>query len=135
MKNAFNTGLLNESKNFGYINSYILCLNDKINEYDFPEADAEWLHFVSGNRDQKLFRKVISEFEKYNVIGGKIANDKTAATLNQYTNGTFGAPGDKTADDIAIKLLLPNRLDNQYCFRTADAIACLYFQNAEGVYI
>ena len=133
VKNALNIGRLEEAREFGYINSYELCLADKINEYDFQEADVEWLHFVAGNRSQELFGDLIKNFEKYNVIGGKIANDRTAATLNQYLNGTFGTPGDKAADDITISLLLPNRLENQYCFRNADAIECLHFQNAEEV--
>ena len=133
VKNAFNIGRLEEAREFGYINSYELCFYERINEYDFQEADVEWLHFVAGNRSQELFGDLIKEFEKYNVIGGKIANDRTAATLNQYLNGTFGTPGDKAADDIAISLLLPNRLENQYCIRNADAIGCLRFQKAEEV--
>ena len=95
----------------------------------------EWLHFVAGNRDQSLFRDMIRQFEKYNVIGGKIANDRTAATLNQYVNGVFGTPGDKEADEITIRLLLPNRLEDQYCFRNDEAISCLRFQNAEVVQV
>ena len=135
VKNAFNVGTIKETVKFGYVNSYKYLTNDKINEFDFEDANVEWLHFVAGNRDQSLFRDMIRQFEKYNVIGGKIANDRTAATLNQYVNGVFGTPGDKEADEITIRLLLPNRLEDQYCFRNDEAISCLRFQNAEVVQV
>ena len=133
VKNAVNLGTLKEARKFGYINAYKLHMRKIINEYDFQSADVDWLHFVAGNRDRRLFSDLITKFEKYNVVGGKIANDRTAATLSQYINGIFGIPGDETADDIAIRLLLPNRLEDQYCFRSEEAIECLQFLNAEEV--
>ena len=69
------------------------------------------------------------------MVGGKIANERTAATLSQYVNGIFGNPGEAEADEIAIKLLMPNRLEDQYCFWDDEAIACLHFQNAEEAFI
>ena len=133
VKNAVNVGTLKEEVQVGFVNAYRLELANVINEFDFQEADVNWLHFVAGNRDEELFRDLLEEFSKYNVIGGKIANDRTAATLSQYVNGTFGNPGDIEADEIAIKLLLPNRLEDQYCFRNDEATACLHFKNAEEV--
>lgn len=133
VKNAVNIGILKEEIQTGFVNSYRFEQKNIIYEFDFREADVDWLHFVAGNRDKELFRELIDEFSKYNVVGGKVANDRTAATLSQYVNGTFGIPGDKDADEIAIKLLLPNRLENQYCFRNEEAISCLRFQNAEEV--
>lgn len=37
------------------------------------------------------------------------------------------------ADDFCIKQLLPNKLKDQYCFKSEDAIECLKF--VEGVKI
>lgn len=133
VKNATNIGTLREEIQTGFVNSYKFELRNVINEFDFPEADVSWLHFVAGNRDKELFSDLIEKFSKYNVVGGKIANDRTAVTLSQYVNGTFGNPGDKEADEIAIKLLIPNKLENQYCFRTSEAISCLHFQKAEEI--
>ena len=135
VKNAVNVGTLKEEIHTGFVNSYRFELSDIINEFDFHEADVNWLHFVAGNRDEELFRELTQDFSKYNVVGGKIANDRTAATLSQYVNGIFGNPGEPEADEIAIKLLLPNRLEDQYCFRSGEAISCLHFQNAEEVTI
>ena len=54
---------------------------------------------------------------------GKIADDQTAHTLQQYIGGVdFGIPGTPKADKIAIEKLLPNRLKDQFCFRTQDAV-------------
>ena len=46
----------------------------------------------------------------------KIANDRTALTLQLYTTGGYGEPGSEQADSIAITTLLPNRLEDQFCF-------------------
>ena len=55
--------------------------------------------------------------------GGKIADDQTAHTLQQYIGGVdFGIPGTPKADKIAIEKLLPNRLKDHFCFRTQDAV-------------
>lgn len=53
---------------------------------------------------------------------GKIANDKTAHTLQLYVTGAFGEPGTETADATAVSLLLSNRLADQYCFKVQTAI-------------
>ena len=51
------------------------------------------------------------------------AIDQTAHTLQQYIGGVdFGIPGTPKADKIAIEKLLPNRLKDQFCFRTHDAV-------------
>ena len=38
-----------------------------------------------------------------------------------------GIPGSERADRIAIELLEPERLKDQFCFRTSDAVASLEF--------
>ena len=49
------------------------------------------------------------------------------ATLTAYLAGAFGTAGDKVADDFCIRQLLPNKLKDQYCFKTEAAIECLKF--------
>ena len=61
------------------------------------------------------------------IIGGKVADDQTAVTLNNYVSGAYGEPGSDRADRIAIEFLEPERLKDQFCFRTPDAVASLEF--------
>ena len=101
----------------------------------FEEPDSEWLHFVASNRDANLFPELRERYAKIDVIVGKIANDQTAVTLNNYLAGAYGKPGDKQADRIAVELLEPNRLKDQFCFRTDAAVASLRFvRNARYEY-
>ena len=46
-----------------------------------------------------------------------------AGILFNYIQGS----GDKEADDFCIRQLLPNKLKDQYCFKTEAAIKCLKF--------
>ena len=101
----------------------------------FEKADVDWLHCIAAHRKKKLFVEVEREMEKYDVIAGKIADDATNATLTAYLAGAFGTAGDKDADDFCIKQLLPNKLKNQYCFKTKAAIECLKFMKGEKVWL
>ena len=65
----------------------------------------------------------------------KNADDATNATLTAYLAGAFGVAGDKEADDFCIKRLLPNKLKNQYCFKTETAIECLKFVESEKIWL
>lgn len=64
-----------------------------------------------------------------------IANDNTNATITAYMAGAFGKAGSESADNICISLLLPERLQNQFCFRTNEALACLTFVESGQVWI
>lgn len=41
----------------------------------------------------------------------------------------------KIADDFCIKQLLPNKLKDQYCFKTNSAIECLKFIESEKIWL
>lgn len=97
----------------------------------FEEADAEWLHFAACNRNKDLFPELRRKFAMVDIIGGKVADDQTAITLNNYVSGTYGPPGTERADRITIELLEPERLKDQFCFRTEDAIHSLQFVGSE----
>ncbi len=70
---------------------------------------------------------------RYDVISGKIANDQTNATIVAYMGGIFGVPGSDVADETCIRLLIPERLHDQHCFRTEKALASLVFEGSESV--
>lgn len=97
----------------------------------FESADEKWLHFVSANRRKELFPSLVDEYRRFDVIVGKIANDQTARTLQLYVTEGFGIPGTPAADQLAISALLPNRLSNQFCFRSEGALAHLVFEGSD----
>ncbi len=111
----------------GIVSVFEFRPNPKLAIRYFDEADAEWLHFVARNRDADLFPELRERHAKIDVVGGKIANDQTAVTLNNYLAGAYGKPGAEQADRIAVELLEPNRLNDQFCFRTDAAIVSLRF--------
>ena len=41
----------------------------------------------------------------------------------------------KLADDICIGLLLPERLQDQFCFRTEKGLKCLSFIESEQIWM
>ena len=112
---------------FGYVSTYKLKSIENLNIKYFNEADAEWLHFVVANRDDSLFDNLLEKYNIYNVFAGKIANDRTAATLQTYISGLYGDIGSESADNTAIKILLPQKLENQFCFKTSEAVASLEY--------
>ncbi|MBU5479681.1 DUF3990 domain-containing protein [Blautia sp. MSJ-19] len=69
------------------------------------------------------------------IATGKIADDATNATLTAYLAGAFGTAGDEEADDFCIRQLLPNKLKDQYCFKTEAAIDCLKFVKGEKIWL
>jgi hypothetical protein len=69
----------------------------------------------------------------YDVISGKIANDNTNATILAYMGNVYGSMGSEQADAICISLLLPERLQDQFCFRSANALSKLEFVKSESV--
>ena len=73
--------------------------------------------------------------KKYDIIGGKIANDNTNATIAAYIALAYGDIGTQTADDMCIGLLLPERLSDQFCFKTDDALNSLSFAESECIWI
>ena len=112
---------------FGYVSIYKLKSISNLNVKYFEDANAEWLHFVVANRDASLFENLLDKYDNYNVFAGKIANDRTAVTLQAYISGLYGDVGSESADNTAIRILLPQKLENQYCFKTIDAIGCLEY--------
>lgn len=69
-----------------------------------------------------LLSKEIFEGE---IIIGKIANDTTNPVITAYLNELYGEITDEEAARMAISLLLPHRLKNQYCFLSQRAVSCL----------
>lgn len=128
---AIAAGKIEKGQDYGYISTFEIRLSKELKVHIFEEAAVDWLHCIAAHRKKKFFAEVESEMAKYDIIVGKIADDATNATLTAYLGGAFGTVGDKETDDFCIKQLLPNKLKDQYCFKTKDAIKCLKFVEGE----
>lgn len=130
---AIAAGKIIEGQGYGFISVFEVSLSKDLKIKMFHEADMDWLHCVAAHRKKKLFVEIEYEMSGYDVIAGKIADDATNATLTAYIGGAFGKAGDTETDDFCIKRLLPNKLKDQYCFKTVAAIQCLKFVGAEKI--
>lgn len=111
----------------GEISVYRFHFNPNLLIHSFQSANPEQLHFVSANRNRFLFSELLKKYQTTDIIVGKIADDRTARILQQYIGEYYGKPGLPATDDAVIQTLLPNRLQDQFCFRTKDAINSLEF--------
>ncbi len=129
IRKAKRHGIISESMKEadGQVSIYKFEPNPNLFIHIFNEADEEWLHFAACNRSRELFPDLWRKYALVDIIGGKVADDQTAITLNNYVSGTYGVPGTERADRTTIDLLEPERLKDQFCFRTIDAIHALHF--------
>ena len=132
---AFANGSIKENQDYGYLSIFQLRPSPELSTYAFDDANVEWLHCVAAHRKRLLFLDVEDTMAKYDTIAGKIADDATNATLAAYLVGAFGIAGSKEADDFCIKQLLPNKLKDQYCFKTTAALDCLHFVESEKIWL
>lgn len=89
----------------------------ELNVLTFPSANKEWLNCVAGYRSGK------EPSAEYDIIIGAVANDQTFRTINLYID-------EYLSEDMAIKLLLPQKLKGQYAFKTQKALDILRFKEA-----
>ncbi|GFI01650.1 MAG: DUF3990 domain-containing protein [Lachnospiraceae bacterium] len=135
VRKAIKKGTIDTDQKHGMVSVFRTRFVEKLLVQSYSAADAQWLHCVVGHRRRNTFSNIISELESYDVIAGKIANDSTNATITTYMAGAFGVIGTKSADDICIGLLLPERLQNQFCFRTNKALDSLVFEESEKIWL
>lgn len=83
----------------------------------FPKPDADWLRFVSRNRNERI------DDSGFDVVAGPVANDNTMPVLNLYFAGAY-------TEEEALRRLLPQRLRDQYAMKTEAALSVLSFKEA-----
>lgn len=83
----------------------------------FPGPDRSWLRYVVANRLEQ------PHTPDYDLVCGPVANDQTLRVLNDFMNGYL-------TENIALQLLLPQRLKDQFAFKTDRALRWLHFQEA-----
>lgn len=86
----------------------------------FEGPTVEWLRFVSKHRNEGY------DESSADVVSGPVANDNTMPVLNLYFKGSY-------TEEEALKRLLPQRLRDQYAFKTSRAIGALRFIREECV--
>lgn len=126
---------IKDEQSFGFISIFRLISAETLNTYVFENADADWLHCVAAHRKKTLFDDLEKNMIGVDIIAGKIANDATNTILAAYIGGAYGTAGSREADEFCIRQLLPNKLQNQYCFRTDAALRRLDFIRSEKVWL
>ena len=120
----------------GYISTYLF---DKeiidLSIFEFNNANREWLHCVACHRKSSLIIDTSKNWNEYDIIVGKITNDTTNQVLTAYINGLYGEVGSDFADETSIRLLLPNKLSDQICFKSTKSINSLKFLESKVINI
>lgn len=130
---AKSKGLISNSEKNAYISVFKLTDTRTLKSFCFETADIEWLHCIVAHRRSSAFENVKKSMQNYDVISGKIANDDTNTTIVAYMGNVFGTMGSEQADKMCISLLLPERLQDQFCFRTKIALSALEYLESERV--
>ena len=83
----------------------------------FAAPDKDWLRYIASNRTGKV------GLDEFDLVIGPVANDQAIRTINSYLKGHY-------PEHIAIELLLPQKLKDQYTFKTEKALELLHFKKA-----
>ncbi len=86
----------------------------------FESADIDWLNYVSKNRTDEYFS------DTFDIVIGPVANDQAFRTVNNYLKGYF-------SQEIALELLLPQKLKDQYAFKSKKALSHLKFKEVRSL--
>lgn len=84
----------------------------------FDTANEDWLDFITKNRKNEYVQ------DEWDIIIGPVANDNTMPVISIYLDGTI-------TKQIAIELLLPQKLKDQYTFKNEKSLQFLKFM--EGI--
>ncbi|MBP5470426.1 MAG: DUF3990 domain-containing protein [Candidatus Riflebacteria bacterium] len=132
IRKALTRGIIDEEQNYGFVTSFKFVGNpNDYNYYEFKEANQDWLNYIALNRRSCLAEflkdKIDNKIFTAEIISGKIANDTTNPVITTYLNGLYGPVSEKRSADIAISLLLTEKLKDQYCFLTQKSIDSLKY--------
>lgn len=131
---AIYNGIADKDQLYGFVSAFRTETVELLSVKMYLDADEDWLHCVVGHRKKGSFPDLVQSLKQFDVIAGKIANDNTNVTITTYIAGAFGTIGTREADNICMSLLLPERLKDQFCFRTDQAMKCLTFVESEQVW-
>ena len=132
VRKAVKNETLSSYQSYGYVSVFRLTEDcEEIPYYGFEAANREWLWYVSQNRRKDLIpfleNRFDEELKRAEIISGKVANDTTNPVIVNYASGVFGPVEDERVIQAVTMLLLPDKLKDQYCFKSERAVACLQF--------
>ena len=135
LRKALAAGNVSADQNFGFISPFrYRSLQKELKTFEFPTTNQEWLWFIAQNRREHLAKQLRSRISadvySAEIIIGKVADDNTNATITAYLSGLYGEVESREAVNDAIKRLMPEKLEDQFCFLTENAIQNLEFQEA-----
>lgn len=81
----------------------------------FSGATEPWLRFVANNRNVKEFT------DDSDIVIGPVANDRTMPVIKLYFSGIYD-------EAETIKRLLPQKLKDQYAFKSQQSLHALQFR-------
>lgn len=87
---------------------------ERLNVKRFDRVNTEWLKFITDNRNG------VAVESGYDIIIGAVANDKTMPSIRLYLMGVYD-------EEETIKRLMPQKLKDQYAFKTEKAVNLLHF--------
>ena len=88
---------------------------DELKILKFKKANKKWLDFVVANRDNTI------DDHKWDMVVGPVANDRTMPVIRLFIAKVY------TATET-LRRLLPQKLHDQYTFKTQTALQFLKFQ-------
>lgn len=135
IKKAIAQGLITDEQEYGYVSVYEYHEKEGVTKFVYEDADADWLHCIVGHRKKDIFTSIVDAMKLYDIVAGKIADDKTNVTITTYLIGGYGVIGSEQADRTCISQLIPERLKDQYCFRTNKSFECISFVESEQIWI
>lgn len=94
---------------------------ESLNVLHFQKADKAWLEYVTANR-----KNIPLKNDDYDIVIGPVANDKTMPVISLYFSGIYDI-------DETIKRLLPQKLSNQYTFKTEKSLSALKFLETKQI--
>ncbi len=97
-----------------YVSIYEIPDEDlnKLRILRFDSPDVDWLRFVVSNRTGQVVPG------DWDVIAGPVANDQTAPVIDLFLDGMYD-------EEETIKRLLPQKLKDQFTFKTEEAVRLL----------
>ena len=119
---------------YGVLNLYRLSTLSDLLIKEFATTDVEWLKCVVGFRNRN-FRVLAQEYLGYDIIIGKIADDDTSRTINVYMAGAYGPINSAVAVNMAVRMLMPERLKNQLVFKNDVSLSRIKFMRSEKVWL
>lgn len=90
---------------------------DKLKILKFEKANKKWLDFVVANRENTVVE------QKWDIVIGPVANDRTMPVIRLFIAKVYTAAE-------TLRRLLPQKLHDQYTFKTQKALQFLDFQGS-----